>query len=515
MFDPETFTFNTEDVTVYLAAAGAGKTTALVRKISELLQTYRPDEIAFVTFTRKGVANGIERTVLANPGLTAGDLPHFKTLHALCFRELGLEHTAILTRKHMDEFNEKCDFHIHMLDAAEKQTDDDRLLARYEAERSGVRGYKLYAEAFVPIRYEQLKNKYDAYKKARGLVDFYDCLLRFKKAGKPVAVKAAFIDEAQDLTALQWEVCKVAFSQCEKIFIAGDDLQTLFSHCGAVPQALIAFSTRYPTVKLEQSFRLPKSVYRFAKGITAIIQEKVDKDFMPAKDVEGFVEVLPMRQELYNKIATDMKGAKAAEVTKDMAGKDYVTPPGRWYLLFRNNHFISSVAEGLEHERIPYHTPKGFFIPKRELSRIKRYYSYRKQGYGTPEAFTRFCDEYRIRDINDEFTESNLIPSERKHTYLRYVKLYGIDKLEAIAEQEPFLLLSTTHRVKGGEADFTAVFMNCTRKVLRNQFENLDEELRVLYVACTRARTGLFLVNSTGDSLGFDQMVSYIDELSA
>jgi len=60
-------TFATDDVVVYLAAAGAGKTHAMMEEMAELLKVYRPDEIAFVTFTRKGVLNGIERAIKADP----------------------------------------------------------------------------------------------------------------------------------------------------------------------------------------------------------------------------------------------------------------------------------------------------------------------------------------------------------------------------------------------------------------------------------------------------------------
>jgi superfamily I DNA/RNA helicase len=62
--------FNTEDVVVYLAAAGAGKTSALIDEMEKLLETYRPDEIAFVTFTRKGVNVGLERVLKAHPHLS-------------------------------------------------------------------------------------------------------------------------------------------------------------------------------------------------------------------------------------------------------------------------------------------------------------------------------------------------------------------------------------------------------------------------------------------------------------
>ena len=501
MITPESLAFATDDVTVFLAAAGAGKTSAIMDQMTKLLKTYRPDEIAFVTYTRKGVAHGIERALRANPQLSADDLIHFKTLHALCFRELGLKRESIITQKCMNVFNQALEFKVTLSEVYEQQTDDDKLLARYDAVRSGsTKGIFIHDTTYNEERYKRLTKAFENFKAAKGLVDFHDCLSRFKERNKPVNVKAAFIDEAQDLTLLQWEVCKIAFSLCEKVVIAGDDYQSLFTYSGASPRTLISLANRYHAVKLETSYRLPASVYRFAKGITHIITDKIDKDYKPAKDVEGFVEDIADRNLLMHRIRKD--SIKSISI------------PYRWYLLFRNNCFIDEMAGYLEQFTVPYHTARGFFIPERELMKIKRYYNFRKIGFGSKEALEDFCRKYSIEDINDDFTESSLIPSERRYVYFDYVHKYGIDRLVEMSKAEPFLLLSTTHRVKGGEADYVAVFLDCTRKVYENKQVNSDEELRGLYVACTRAKLGLYLVASKG-RYGLDMLVDLAKEFAA
>jgi superfamily I DNA/RNA helicase len=764
MISPEDIRFTTDDVVVYLAAAGAGKTSAIMDEMTKLLETYRPDEIAFVTFTRKGVANGIERALRANPQLAADDLVHFKTLHALCFRELGLEHSSIITRADIREFNREFGFHLGLREPFEFQSDDDKLLARYDVLRSGSRKDVFKYENYDEKRFAGLVKAYKKFKADRSLADFHDCLLKFRERNMPVNVKVAFIDEAQDLTLLQWEVCRIAFSSAEKVRIAGDDFQcqpagsavltdtgykpieaitgqdnlivwdrsgqyfygyktrryrakvschrfngllvgvthcgvttkftpnhrmivrwgkrntalrcvylmrrgrdyrigqcqvfnkagtthiafrmrqekadgiwvlyvstdkvdvlvqeqvisasfgipqlcftfrqdvadsvfaridteaaakkclkefsldikyplltdsrirgqsggtsifeceavnlipeimllpvldsgrrktewegfhksrsfydgyvyglsvdkyhtyvtdgivthnSLFTYAGASPRTLVSLARRYRAIKLETSYRLPRAVYRFAKGITGLIGDKIDKDFTPAKDVEGFVVEVADRNMLMRRIR------------KDMA--DNGTTPSRWYLLFRNNCFIDEVTGLLEQYTIPYHTARGFCIPEKDLVKIKRFYNYQKKGFGTKEAFEKFCKDHDIKDIGEDFTESNLIPSEKRHLYFAYVRAFDIDKLLKIADSAPFLLLSTTHRVKGGEADFVVVFLDCTRRVAINATRNRDEELRVLYVACTRAKTGLFLVSSR-EAYGFDNVVDAVKE---
>jgi superfamily I DNA/RNA helicase len=499
MVSPEDIRFTTDDVAVYLAAAGAGKTSALMDEMAGLLKTYRPDEIAFVTFTRKGVAHGKERALQANPQLTADDLIHFRTLHALCFRELGLKRESIITRSKMNTFNRLLNnyFHITLIKAFEFQTDDDKLLSRYDAVRSGsTKGVFIHGN-YDEVRYAKLIEAYEIFKTENRLVDFHDCLLKFCERNRPVNVKAAFIDEAQDLTLLQWEVCRIAFSSAEKVRIAGDDFQSLFTYAGASPRALIALTRRYRTVKLETSHRLPRAVYRFTKGITRLIEDKIDKDFKPSKDAEGFVEEISDRNLLIRRIRKDMEGNGLM--------------PYRWYLLFRNNCFIEETAALLEQHAVPYHTAQGFCIPEKDLVKIKRFYNYHKQGFGNKDAFGKFCKDHNIKDINEDFPESGLIPSEKRYLYFDYVQKFGVEELAEMANKEPFLLLSTAHRVKGGEADFVVTFLDCTRRVAENAMLNMDEELRALYVACTRAKMGLYLAASRG-KYGLDNVIDAVKE---
>jgi DNA helicase-2/ATP-dependent DNA helicase PcrA len=492
--------FDTEDVLVYLASAGSGKTKALMDEVRSFLLSYRPDEVALVTFTRKGVSNAIDRILAEHKTLREDDLPYVKTLHAMSFKEADLKHKNIIERRDMDRFNKLLGFNVHLSESFDNTTEDDKLLQRYDAVRAGSNKGIFIERAYDEERYSRLVRAYEAFKEENELVDFYDCLIRFRDRNKPISAKVALIDEAQDLTPLQWEVCRIAFSKCEKIRIAGDDYQSLFSYAGASPQTLIALSKRYTLVKLEKSYRLPRAVHDFAHGITRLIRDKVDKDFTPVKDEVGFVRSMSDRSVL------------ARLIKDDLEKNGFVS--GRWYLLFRNNCFIADITGVLERYTIPYHTSKGFCISARDIAKVKRYLNYRKMGYGSEESRIKFCADFGIKDLGQDFTESNLIPDENRFVIKDYVDEYGIDKLEEMSRAAPFLLVTTPHRVKGGEADFSCVFLDCTRLVSENVTINLDEELRVLYVACTRAKIGLYLVPSVG-KYGLDGIVEIVKETVA
>ena len=291
-----------------------------------------------------------------------------------------------------------------------------------------------------------------------------------------------------------------AFSEAEKVICLGDDFQCLYTYNGAAPELLVEMASHYKTVKHEISYRLPRKVYEFSKGITDLIQEKVEKDYRPADDREGFVETLPDRNVLARLIRDDLKS--------------HGVMTGRWYLLFRTNCFIADMAMILEQFIVPYHTSKGFCIPERDLNKIERYYNYRKVGYGTDSARQKFMEENKITDINDSFMHSELIPGKERYFYQDLVDTWGLETLKKMSKMtEPFCLLSTVHKVKGGEADYTAMFMDCTRVVSENITLNADEELRVLYVGCTRSREGLYLIPASG-KYSLSKLIDIVKELN-
>lgn len=53
--------------------------------------------------------------------------------------------------------------------------------------------------------------------------------------------------------------------------------------------------------------------------------------------------------------------------------------------------------------------------------------------------------------------------------------------------------------------------LDTTRKTKNNVFNDIDEELRILYVAVTRAKENLFLIDSQNGE-GYDEILNVIKE---
>lgn len=463
--------FEGKEVLVALAGAGAGKTTFLVDKIISELQDNIPEQIAMVTFTKKGVQEFIERVNLV-AGITKSSMLFFKTLHAMAFSNLKLDYTKVLTEWKRDEFikNVKLPYALEHLDL-------------YDTKRLGGEVDLRELDWFTPLTYKTIVLDYQELKQKEGLFDFTDCLLQYLEEGTSLPVDVAFIDEAQDLTPIQWKVCLKMFVNAKKVYIAGDDYQSIYTHAGATPKPLIALSNKYPTVKLEKSYRLSKSVYKYASLLTDFIGDKIDKDFKPSKIEEGKVEFMPDDWSIINHFIYD----------------DFARPISvvQWYLLFRTNYHSERMTATLRGLSIPFHTALGFCISEKKLRLLRKFDNYNKLGFGSEKSRDEFQRKYSIPSFDCRITETALFDTiEEAIEMENYVDRYGIDNLWKMSKETPYILVATIHAVKGGEAENVVLFTDWTRRIHRNWYVDPDSEYRVLYVGITRSRKNLYFVDT-------------------
>ena len=75
-------------------------------------------------------------------------------------------------------------------------------------------------------------------------------------------------------------------------------------------------------------------------------------------------------------------------------------------------------------------------------------------------------------------------------------KLYisALERRGESIEQEPRIKLSTIHAMKGGEDDNVAVYLGSTQACVESKHS--EDEHRVFYVAITRAKQNLYLIES-------------------
>lgn len=474
-------------------------TSKLMEILLEELKVRRPEEIAFVTFTKKGAEEGLTRAC-NKFNVTPDDLPYFRTLHSLTFHALNLKGDNIFGKLDERKFNKETGYFLNRCEnnSSVYASKDSKYLDFYDLERSGAMKSKQLMEADIEVGYyRQLVQKYEEYKNQHHLVDFFDCLIKYVQVGEPLPCKVIMCDECQDITALQWQVIDKAFSKAEKIYLAGDENQCIFRYAGARPDYLIEFANKYPRIELKASYRLPKKVYELAKGLVNMVQEKTDKafDFKEGKE-DGHVYSLNELERLKNFFEKiELKNNRSCQ----------------WYLLARNNCFLPKYEKLLEENLIPYWNSDGFFMGGEIMRRIKDYKGFSLAGYKNEAKREQFRKKYGITDFSVPFYETNLFTEGRKWVYASYIEKYGLAKLEEMCKWNPQVLVSTIHYVKGGEADNVAIMLDSTNRTYGEIYEDLDAELRVLYVGVTRAKKNLFLIDSSSAN-GYGKIIQAVKD---
>ena len=470
-------------------------TSTLIKYIEEELKTRRPEEIAFVTFTKKGADEGLRR-VCDKFRLTPEELPYFRTLHSLTFHALNLKVNQMFSAIDQKEFNKAYGYYLNRVEVSKGKahpTKDSLYLDYYDLERSNALTSKQIAESDIDVGYyHSLVQKYEEFKASKCAVDFFDCLIKYVLEGDSLPCKVVMIDEAQDITALQWKVIEKAFKYAEKVYVAGDDKQSLYTYSGARPDILIKLASQYPVVHLAKSYRIPLSVYRLANAITDFIGEKTEQMSEPREENgEGSITQLSDTDRLAKIISPVLENKSKSS----------------WFILARNKCFLDRAMTSLEDNLIPYWTVDGFFMGGEVMKRLTDYESFRLEGFKSEDKRQQFAKKFGITNFSVPFTDTNLFTEGRKWVYASYIEKYGIELLKEMCKWNPQVLVSTIHAQKGSEAENVAVLLDATRKTKRNVFEDIDEELRCLYVAVTRTKKNLYLIDSK-DSRGYDDLIT-------
>lgn len=474
-------------------------TTYIVNDIIKELEVRRPEEVAFVTFTRNGAQEGLRR-VSSKLMLDADDLPYFRTLHSLTYHAMNYEKCKIFGKMEQRKFNKEYGYALNRCEVGTGKvspTKDTMYLDYYDLMRSDAITSRQIANADIELGYyNQLVSAYNEFKEKEGTIDFFDCLINYAEKGEPLPCKVVYIDECQDISVLQWKVIEKAFCNAEKVVIVGDDKQSIFTYNGARPDILISLAKKFPVKRLSMSYRLPKKAYLLANAVTSFIGNKTPQESVFKKDnPEGSIVQLTDIERITHYIDVDSLYDNVDE--------------NAWFLLARNTCFLDSIKSALEDALIPYWTADGFFMGGEIMQRIKTYEGIKNGSITNEEKIIAFQRKFEIADFNVPFTSTNLFTEGRKWVYASYIERFGLEALQDMCKWNPQILVSTIHHVKGAEARNVALLLDTTRRTRGNVFYDVDEELRVLYVGVTRTKENLYLIDSkNGD--GFDSIINTI-----
>lgn len=441
---------------------GTGKTTELLRLLEKELTEVPPEEIAYVSFTREGADQGKRRAMEAF-GYAENRFPHFRTLHSMAFHALRLTRNMVIGKSNYKEFSDKIGMRFTGYYTEEFSNDDDAYLFFNELFRNNKRAAREHLDTLDVSKLTFVRNNYSAYKRAKGVMDFTDMIEQFVKEDRVVPVKIAFVDEAQDLTTLQWKMVWSAFKNCEKVYLAGDDDQAIYQWSGADVDYFLSVDAE-ETV-LHHSYRLPDSVLRFAKRISHQIGTRVDKE--------------------YNGRGEDGKVAEHNSLDSIPLSEEET-----WMILTRNHIFMPRIEEWLQKKVVVYTINGVPSVTKEEIAAITLYEKVRASHLMSQQEEVRLVKYLRAKyDLRKPWYES-FKWTEEKIAYMR-------DIVRVKPKLNPGRVrVATIHSSKGAEADNVVLLLDITRNVANNLQRNPDSEHRAFYVGATRAKNALHVVFS-------------------
>lgn len=481
---------------IVLGPPGTGKTTRLLQLVEdELGAGTPPDRIAYVSFTRKAAQEAVQRAC-SKFGLSERDMPYFRTLHSLCFHSLGLTSSDVMQGPRVREFSDWIGVRLSEF----RSMDDSSMFGFSEGDRA------LFMENLSRVRRVPLRQLYDEnpdglswrmverisrgleeYKRAQHVLDFTDMLSEFVSGGWSPPLDVVFVDEAQDLSDLQWEVVEQISQRARRVVVAGDDDQAIYRWAGAAVERFISLEGRREV--LGQSWRVTPQVQSVASEVISRVRHRHEKQWAPVQR-EGTLE-------------------RSGELMTVELGSDDVL------VLGRNVFSLRQAAAQLRREGVFYSLRGTPSVPPTLAAAIYAWEALRRGRSVSAEECRKI---YQLMSSGRGFKRGyKTLPGvpDDEMLSLDWLKQSGglladgpwfeaLDRAprddigyirSALSRGEridrPRVRLSTIHGSKGGEADHVVLLPDMARRTYEEMLRESEDEARVWYVAVTRAKRRL------------------------
>lgn len=530
-----------------IGGAGTGKTTELLSIMSRVIDSgIDPRQIGFVSFTRAARGEAASRAA-EQFGCKVEDLERegwFRTLHALCYRQTGVGKSLLADNKADRGWLEgACG---ESVDTAEEDSDASgmgvvtgwgktpaaRVLATWSAARCRMVPLRVAYDDAVDRGGDlpdfgycsRLIDRYELHKSVDGRVDFVDLLGLFAGVGfaqdgprdrTPVGdvppVPVWFFDEQQDASRLLDRVCRrlISSDACRWVYVVGDPFQSIYGFAGADASCFRSWEANAERI-MPQSWRCPACVHDLGERILEPCADYFDRKIKPAPHdgeiseetcIDGVLSQVDPRQSWLLLARTNYQAQRFANLL-NVQGIPWRPTKGNggWSAPVRNRGLgaIMQLADGWPIGPDEWQAALGLIPTKgggKQLL-VRGVKSLWADGF-KPES--ELCE---LRDLGNWGATADLqeiisggawvslIDGAEKYT--RAARRFGID-----ATEESGIRVGTVHSVKGSEADNVAVLSTISAPIARGMEApgGMDEERRVSYVAVTRTRRRLIVVN--------------------
>lgn len=499
-----------------LGPPGTGKTTFLLSTFRECLSHTCIERMGYFSFSKQAAYEALHRAE-KHIELTGTDRLTFSTLHSFVYRLLDLKREDVFNNTHERVFSKRMGLKRQWDNeqGVFSVTKDDRIaaIAKYAAVTCTPveEVWKAFAFTIPWLEVQRYVDGLNEYKKAYHLYDFNDMILQAMHANNIPDFDYLFIDECQDTSKIQWDFIKQKLMPKTKVlYLVGDDDQTIFNFAGANSKEFIEFPCD-EMICLDQSYRVPQKIQTIADRVISRVDHRIPKNWKPRVEKPEEADSVKFASSLLHM-------------------KEIMRSGGNWLVLARDNYILGGARKVLRQAGIYYAERKKSYgtrtaetwdpaLPEDVFRAAYTYWTFKRVGFADVKGFInmlkymnkseyieRIQDEVVIDENNCPDEIQHLIQTESAFNALVNVKpndlnyLWALHMNNEISEKfitrEPRVKLATIHAVKGSECDNVILLTDVSPQSFLglNTPERYSEELRIIYVALTRARKCLWII---------------------
>lgn len=530
---------------------GTGKTTYLARQATRAAEEVGATSVMIASLTRAAAREIAGRNT---------PIPHHcvGTLHAHAYRALDKPDLAE-TPEGLKLWNEHAEKEglvwkiggagMKSLDYAPEQRPDggaEGLLALLGTLRAKQAPMEMW-----PPKVVRFAEAWTAWKRDTKRLDFTDLIEKaLEEVDRPNSMpRIMMLDEAQDLSALEFALARRWAESCEQIVVVGDPDQCLYQWRGTDPDAMLSGDLASTRV-LSQSYRVPEAVHDYAVGWIEQVEGRPPVDYKPRMvdpedpskgyargEVKRVSATFREPEPLVKRALADVEEGKTVMI---LASCGYMLDPTIAVLKrrgvpfwnpFRSDHGgwnplrgarrllaflrpdtatwgeearwytwtdVRAWGEVLRAKGILDRGAKDLLISKaREAAKEEDEQPLSIQQIGDLLASEEILDRVYEQDVS--WWHENLLADAQKAA--RYpVTVYKGRGGEAL-RNPPRIVVGTIHSVKGGQADSVYVFPDLSHRGWAATWERPASRAptyRLFYVAFTRARERLTICEAAG-----------------
>lgn len=349
-----------QNPTLLLAVPGSGKTTVLVTRLGYMIYCLgiEPESILTITYT-VAATNYMRQRFETMFGEQLAARLEFRTINGICSKIINYYGNCI-GRKAFDliteeGFKSKILSLIYQKELNEYPSENDlqtvitlityiknMMLSNEEIESLGKKENLPLAEIYKAYCGElrrqslmdyddQMVYAYTMLKTTPQVLEYFQNMYQY-----------ICVDEAQDTSKIQHKIIEILAMKNKKLFMVGDEDQSIYGFRAAYPEALLSFESTYP------------------EGKILLMEENFRSDGAIVSAADRFIQKNKLRHKKNMKASRDMvKDIRLIEVKTRKSQYSYLTKVAEncnvdTAVLYRDNESIIPVVDMLERSGIDY-----------------------------------------------------------------------------------------------------------------------------------------------------------------